>query len=76
MGSLLSNAGLPDLVARTQEEYVNVAVNLANDLNRLQSLRGQLRNMMLQSPLTDAERFTGNLEACYRRIWEDWCQSA
>jgi predicted O-linked N-acetylglucosamine transferase (SPINDLY family) len=74
--SLLSNIGLPELIAETADEYVEIAVNLAVDVQRLQALRGSLQEMMAQSPLTDAKRFTGNLENCYRIIWEKWCKSA
>jgi len=73
--SLLSNVGLIELIAKTNEEYVEIAVNLARDTMRLQLLRERLRDMMINSPLTDAKRFTINLEKCYREIWETWCKS-
>jgi protein O-GlcNAc transferase len=73
--SLLSNIGLTDLVAKTFDGYVSIAINLAKDLNRLQSLREHLRDMMRSSPLCDAKRFTANLEIYYRQIWERWCKS-
>jgi protein O-GlcNAc transferase len=73
--SLLSNGGLPDLVARTSEEYISIAVSLANDLKKLQILREHLRDMMRYSPLCDAKKFTLNLETCYRTIWGKWCHS-
>jgi predicted O-linked N-acetylglucosamine transferase (SPINDLY family) len=71
--SLLSNAGLPELVAHTGDEYMDIAINLAKDTNRLRELRDRLRTMMTDSPLTDAGRFTGHLEKAYRDIWEKWC---
>jgi protein O-GlcNAc transferase len=70
--SLLSNIGIPDLIAKTPDEYVAIAVNLADDTKRLQRLRGSLRAMMIHSPLTDAKRFIINLENAYRTIWEEW----
>jgi len=73
--SLLTNIGLPELVAGTPDEYVTIAVNLAGDLNKLQSLRRHLRDMMLHSPLTDTKRFIFNLESCYYKLWEVWCNS-
>ncbi len=73
--SLLSNVGLKELSAKTHEEYVKVAINLANNITRLNFLRGNLRDMMVHSPLTDAARFTNNLEKCYHEIWEKWCKS-
>jgi predicted O-linked N-acetylglucosamine transferase (SPINDLY family) len=74
--SLLTNCGLPDLVAGTPEEYVSVAVNLAGDLKRLGELRGSLRDRMARSVLFDAKRFALDLENCYREMWEQWCNSS
>ncbi len=73
--SLLSNVGLSELVAKTYDEYISMAVDLANDLKKLQSLRESLRDMMRRSPLCDAKRFTENLEMSYRQIWATWCTS-
>jgi protein O-GlcNAc transferase len=72
--SILSNVGLPELVARTPDEYISIAINLAKDLKKLQSLRKHLRDMMTLSPLCEAKRFTEKLEMCYRRIWVKWCE--
>jgi protein O-GlcNAc transferase len=72
--SILSNVGLTELIAKTADQYVSIAANLANDLKRLQSLREHLRNMMKFSPLCDAKRFTANLEMIYRKMWATWCQ--
>ena len=71
--SLLSNIGLPELVARTSDEYVSIAAGLAGELDRLQELRQSLRDRMAHSPLTDAKRFSSNLETCYRKMWVQWC---
>ena len=73
--SLLTNIGLPELIAKTDEEYIETAVALTQDMHRLQSLRTRLRTAMEQSPLTDAKQFTLNLEGCYRKMWETWCAS-
>lgn len=73
--SLLSNAGLPELIAGTDHEYIEKAVELAHDTERLKILRKSLREKMMQSPLTDAKQFTAHLEYFYRRMWETWCLS-
>ena len=73
--SLLSNVGLPELIAKTHDEYIGIAVNLASDIEKLQLLRKSLRDRMSHSPLTDAKRFTANLEMCYHKMWENWCNS-
>jgi protein O-GlcNAc transferase len=72
--SLLTNIGLPGLIAETFEEYVLTAVKLAGDLKNLQSLRENLRSMMAHSLLTDTKRFVIALETCYREIWGKWCK--
>ena len=41
--SILSNVGLPELIAQTPEQYVELALELAADLDRLSELRAELR---------------------------------
>jgi len=69
----LSNLGLAELAGQTPEQFVQIAVNLANDLPRLQHLRATLRQRMEASPLMDAPRFAGNIETAYRQMWRKWC---
>jgi predicted O-linked N-acetylglucosamine transferase (SPINDLY family) len=71
--SILSNVGLPELVARSEDDYVKFAIELANDLPRLSELRSSLRQRMLASPLTDARQFARDIEAAYRQMWQAWC---
>jgi predicted O-linked N-acetylglucosamine transferase (SPINDLY family) len=67
------NLGLPELVARTPEQFVSIAAGLAEDLDRLGSLRAGLRARMERSPLMDGARFTKSMEAAYRSVWRRWC---
>jgi predicted O-linked N-acetylglucosamine transferase (SPINDLY family) len=71
--SILSNVGLPELVARDIDDYVKIAVNLASDLARLSGLRAGLRRRIERSPLMDAPRFARGVEAAYRTLWQRWC---
>ena len=72
--SLLSHAGLPELAAASEEEYLRLAAELARDLPRLTELRATLRARMKNSPLLDAPRFTRNLEGAFRSVWRRWCE--
>ncbi len=74
-GSGLATLGLADLIARTTDEYVQIAARLAADVRRLEQLRGGLRARMSGSPLLDFQTFTRNLETEYRRMWTRWCAS-
>ncbi|HVV28875.1 MAG TPA: tetratricopeptide repeat protein [Rhizomicrobium sp.] len=70
--SLLTAAGLPDLIAETQEDYESRAVALARDAGALAVLREKLAAARSTSALFDTARFTGNLEAAYTGMWERW----
>ena len=67
--SILSNIGLPELIAGSTDEYIRIATDLARDLPRLADLRAGMRQRMQTSPLMDAPRFARNLEAAYRQMW-------
>lgn len=69
--SLLHNAGLPGLIARTDDAYRRIALRLAGDRDTLGDLRAGLRRKMSASPLTDAVRFTRYLEESYQRMWQE-----
>jgi predicted O-linked N-acetylglucosamine transferase (SPINDLY family) len=71
--SILSNVGLPELVAQDVDDYVRIASELASDLPRLANLRASLRPRMQVSPLMDSPRFARNVEAAYREMWRRWC---
>jgi protein O-GlcNAc transferase len=63
--SVLSTARLPELVTESAERYVDCAIALAQDRERLAALRGSLRDRVAGSPLVDARRFAAALEAAY-----------
>jgi protein O-GlcNAc transferase len=65
--SLLTNAGLPELIADSPERYVDIATNLARDPRRLAELRGGLRERMRRSPLMDEAGFTRAFEGLLRQ---------
>jgi protein O-GlcNAc transferase len=71
--SILTNLGLPDLIANSESDYIRVAVSLANDPARLSHLRSDLRAQMQNSPLMDAKQFTADVENAYREMWHMWC---
>lgn len=73
--SILSNLGHSELVAQDRAEYVQIAVELANDLPRLARLRQTLRATMQASPVMDQPRFTKHLEAAFRTMWANWSEA-
>lgn len=73
--SVLDQVGLSQLIAKTPDDYVRIAVDLAGDIGKLETLRGNLRETMDQSPLCDGKIFTEILEESYRHMWEKWCSA-
>jgi len=70
---LLTRVGLGELAVPDLGAYVALAVELANDLPRLQRIRGELRQRMLASPICDRKRFARQFEAALRQMWHQWC---
>jgi predicted O-linked N-acetylglucosamine transferase (SPINDLY family) len=71
--SILHNIGLTDWIAADEDDYVAKAAAYARDLDKLASLRAQLRQRLLASPLCDAPRFARHLEQAFRGMWRTWC---
>ncbi len=71
--SVLRNVGLPELIADSTQNYVQIANELACNPSRLRELRQNLRDRMRASPLMDSSGFARNVEAAYRRMWQSWC---
>ncbi|HEY2863760.1 MAG TPA: tetratricopeptide repeat protein [Casimicrobiaceae bacterium] len=68
--SLLRNAGLTDLIARTPDEYASAAIDLARDPARLGALRAALRGRLRASPLLDTAGFARAVESAFDAMWE------
>jgi predicted O-linked N-acetylglucosamine transferase (SPINDLY family) len=73
--SVLEGAGHPEWIARTEDEYVELAVALASDQVRLAALRCGLRREMETGPLMDEAGFARKVEAAYREMWMKWCEN-
>lgn len=70
--SLLTQLGLEDLAAVSQDEYIDKAVRLAEDKRRLVELRRGLRDRMCTSLLMDAKTYVYGLEQAYETVWQEW----
>jgi len=73
--SLLTTAGFPEFISRSESEYMANVVSWASDLPRLAQLRSTLRERVKSSPLSDAANFARDMEAAYRNRWQRWCAS-
>ena len=72
--SILSNVGLPELIADTPERYATIAKDLAADRARLTQLRAGLRRRLECSPIVDGPRYAADVEGAFRVMWAHWCE--
>lgn len=68
--SVLNAIRLPQLITSTQEEYEALAVELANNPEKLRAIKEQLERNRLTTPLFDTVRFTRHIEQAYTQIYE------
>ncbi|MBF0285742.1 MAG: tetratricopeptide repeat protein, partial [Magnetococcales bacterium] len=67
--SLLTAAGVPELIAPDLEGYVALARALADDPARRLAIRRRLEEGRSRSPLFDTPRFVRHLETLYQGMW-------
>jgi predicted O-linked N-acetylglucosamine transferase (SPINDLY family) len=68
--SLLNAVGLSELITSTQEEYEALAIELAMNSKKLETIKLKLANNRLTAPLFDTPLFTKNLESAYIKMYE------
>ena len=68
--SLLDAVGLPELIAHTPEQYEELAIELANNPERLRALKDLLVQNRSTTPLFDTPRFAKHLESAYQAMYE------
>jgi len=67
--SLLTHAGLPQLIATDTEHYLYIIKELISDLDKLAKLRADLRNTLQTSDLCNDQQFTTDMEAAFHNMW-------
>ncbi len=72
--SLLTAAGLPELVAEDLTAYASLALTVARDNARLASLKQRLASVRATCALFDAPRYCNHIEAAYETMWRRYQQ--
>jgi protein O-GlcNAc transferase len=68
--SVLSAAGLPELVTASIGDYQNLALELAREPHTLAAIKAKLARNRETSALFDTARYTRDLEAAYTQMWQ------
>ncbi|MBL9000350.1 MAG: hypothetical protein JNK25_04370 [Phycisphaerae bacterium] len=71
--SLLTAIGTPELIAASEDEYVQLAADLAANRARLDAYRTTLRGRVAASSLCDRAAFCAGFGAALREMWRRHC---
>ncbi|MBF0445156.1 MAG: tetratricopeptide repeat protein, partial [Magnetococcales bacterium] len=72
--SILHVLGLDEWRAKDEGEYVDKAVQFAQDVQLLKTLRKQLKGRFEKSVLGDSRLYVREVEVIYRQLWKKWCK--
>ncbi len=70
--SLQHSLGLDEFIAKDPEDFVERAVKLASNFERLAEIRSSMRDRMAVQ-FTDAPAYMRSFEAAMREAWREWC---
>lgn len=63
--SLLKSLQLDELIANNEREYIEIAIDLSNNKNKLDNIKNKLDELRKTSPLFNSSLFTKKLESIY-----------
>lgn len=72
--SILHAVGLEELITHNLADYVELAIHLAGDHQRIEDLKSKLQQHKGGYPLFDPERLVRNLEGAYQEIWRHYLE--
>ncbi|MBR3624476.1 MAG: hypothetical protein IKN43_14140, partial [Selenomonadaceae bacterium] len=73
--SILCNLNLEELVAYNENEYVDIAIKLANEKGRLKRLHAEIPDRMKNSAIMDQKIYMTDLEAAYEEVYKKWLEN-
>ena len=74
--SLVSAAGIPEMVAAGPDDYERMAIAFANDPASLKPIRKKLEKGRDRCALFDTAATVRHLEGAYARMMDDWAKNA
>jgi predicted O-linked N-acetylglucosamine transferase (SPINDLY family) len=74
--SMLETIGLPELVSRTSEEYLSIALELASNPEKLREIKTRLTENIVSSPIFNPALFANHIEQAYRISFERYQKSS
>jgi len=73
--SLLTAAGMPELIAKDEAEYIRIAKDLAADPAKLATRRAAMRDALAASALLNARAHAAQFQTALRAMWQQFCRA-
>ncbi|XP_043377862.1 UDP-N-acetylglucosamine--peptide N-acetylglucosaminyltransferase 110 kDa subunit isoform X4 [Chelonia mydas] len=70
--SQLTCLGCLELIAKSRQEYEDIAVKLGTDLEYLKKIRSKVWKQRISSPLFNTKQYTMELERLYLQMWDHY----
>ena len=74
--SILTHVGLEEFIATDIDEYINMAIKYANNMDSIKSIRAGLRHNMKNSDLCNADAFARDVEKVLDEMWNQYLQKS
>ena len=74
--SILTHVGLEEFIATDIDEYINMAIKYANNMDSIKSIRAGLRHNMKNSDLCNADAFARDVEKALDEMWNQYLQKS
>ena len=68
--SLLNAIDLPELITHSEEEFENLALDFANNKNKLNQVKVKLEKNKISNSLFNTKLYTKNIESSYKIIYD------
>lgn len=72
--SILGHVGIHSFQANSPQEFINISLAWADQLDELARVRASLRERFLASPAGQPAVIGQGLEKAFRTMWQRWCQ--
>ncbi|XP_034947205.1 UDP-N-acetylglucosamine--peptide N-acetylglucosaminyltransferase 110 kDa subunit isoform X2 [Chelonus insularis] len=72
--SQLNTLGCPELVARTRQEYQEIAIRLGTEREYLKAIRAKVWKARSESPLFNCKMYAMGMEMLYKKMWERYAR--
>jgi protein O-GlcNAc transferase len=70
--SKLCRLNLHELIADSVEDYVQIAISLANNVRKIKKYKTEIRDIALET-IFNGKDHVNALEDAYRQMWKDYC---